>query len=170
MLHSHIHEHGHVRNGYIMFITIEHRNLRVRKHLMTSCSGTKPFYKLWVKGFDVRRRDTIFYAVLFIWPPTRAALIGRKFASRLWAPKVDPSRLASNSQLSNYFRFSQNLRALPVRDATCIPSPRFVLDHCDIWVTCPLCVHSRATTCIKVVSNQPMRRAERPPAQPNPKA
>ena len=24
MLHSHIHEYGHVRNGHIMFITIEH--------------------------------------------------------------------------------------------------------------------------------------------------
>ena len=24
LLHSHIHEYGHVRNGHIMFITIEH--------------------------------------------------------------------------------------------------------------------------------------------------
>ena len=101
MLHSHIHEYGHVPNGWNghrMFITIEHNNLGIRKHLTTSCSGTKPFYYLWVKGFDVRRRDTIFYGVLFIWPPSWAAPIGRKFASRLRAPKIDPSRLASSTQ------------------------------------------------------------------------
>ena len=77
----------------------ERRNLEIRKHVTISCSGTKPFYKLRVKGFDVRRRDTIFYAVLFIWPPTRAAPLGRKFASRLRTPKVDPSRLASSTRL-----------------------------------------------------------------------
>ena len=44
MLHSHIHEYGHVRNGHIMCITIGHRNLGIRKHVTTSCSGTKPFY------------------------------------------------------------------------------------------------------------------------------
>ena len=43
VLHSHIHEYGHVRNRHIMFITIEDRNLEIRKHL-TSYSGTKPFY------------------------------------------------------------------------------------------------------------------------------
>ena len=67
------------------------------------------------KGFDLRRRDTIFYAVLFIWPPSRAAPIGRKFASRLRAPKVDPSRLASNSQLllsSNLTQTSARFRSV----------------------------------------------------------
>ena len=47
LLHSHIHEYGHVRNGWNghrMLITIEHRNLRIQKHITTSCSGTKPFY------------------------------------------------------------------------------------------------------------------------------
>ena len=115
----------------------EHRNPGIRKHITTPCSGTKPFYWLWVKGFDVRGRDTIFYAVLFIWPPTRAALIGRSFASRLRAPKVDPSRLASNFQLFNFFRFSQNLRALSVRDVTRTLSTRFVSDNYDIWVIPP---------------------------------
>ena len=93
-----------MRNRHIMFITIEHRNLEIWKHITTSCSGRKPFYYLWVKGFDVRWRDTIFYTVLFIWPSSWAALIGCKFASRLWAPKVDPSRLVSNSQLSNFLQ------------------------------------------------------------------
>ena len=47
MLHGHIHEYGHVRNGWNghrMLIMIEHRNLGIRKHVTTSCSGTKPFY------------------------------------------------------------------------------------------------------------------------------
>ena len=44
--------------------------------------------------------------------------IGRKFASRLRAPKVDPSRLASNSQLllsSNLIQTSARFR--------CVTSP-----------------------------------------------
>ena len=48
MLRSHIHEYGHVRNRHVMFINDrtykEHRNLGIRKHVTTSCSGTKPFY------------------------------------------------------------------------------------------------------------------------------
>ena len=83
----------------------EHRNLKIRKHVTTFCSGTKPFNQLWVKGFDIRRRDTIFYAILFIWPPYRAAPIGRTFASRLRAPKVDSSRFASSTRLW-LFKFS----------------------------------------------------------------
>ena len=111
LLHSHLHEYGHVRNrwnGHRMLITIEHiKNIGIRKHITTSCSGTKPFYQLWVEGFDVRRRDTIFYAVLFIWPLTRVPPpIGRKFASHLWAPKVNPSRLASSTQLFNFVQIS----------------------------------------------------------------
>ena len=96
MLHSHIHEYGHVRNGWNghrMLITIEHRNLGIRKHVTTSCSGTKPFYYLWIKGFGVRRRDTIFYAVLFIWPPSRAA------------PHRAQVRLAPASSKSRSFSF-----------------------------------------------------------------
>ena len=115
----------------------KHRNPRIRKHVTTSGSGTKPFYKLWVKGFDVRRRDTIFNAVLFIWSPSRAAPIGRKFVSRLWTPKIDPSRLASNSQLCLSSNSHTNLRALPVGDVTRTLSLRFVSDYYDIWVTPP---------------------------------
>ena len=43
MLHGHIHEYGHVRKRHIMIITIEHRNLEIRKQVTTS-SATKPFY------------------------------------------------------------------------------------------------------------------------------
>ena len=116
----------------------EQRNLGIRKHVTTSCSGTKPFYQLWVKGFDVRREDTIFYAVLFIWPLSRAPPpIGRKLASRLRAPKVDPSRLASSTRLFLSSNSHTNLRALPVRDVTRTLSPRFVSEYCDIWVIPP---------------------------------
>ena len=44
----------------------------------------------------------MFYAILFIWPPSQAAPIGRKFASHLRPPKVDPPRLSSSIQLSNF--------------------------------------------------------------------
>ena len=42
----------------------EHRNLGIRKHVTTSCSGTKPFYYFWVKSFDISRRDTILLCCL----------------------------------------------------------------------------------------------------------
>ena len=141
LLRSHIHEYGHVQNRHVMFINDrtykEHRNLNIRKHVTTSCSGTKPFYKLWVKGFDVRRRDTIFYAVLLIWPPTRAAPIGRTFASRLRAPKIDPSRSASKTRLLFSSNSHTNFRVLSVRDVTRTLSPSIVSDCYDIWVTSP---------------------------------
>ena len=48
LLRSHIHEYGHVQNRHVMFINDrtykEHRNLGIRKHVTTSCSGAKPFY------------------------------------------------------------------------------------------------------------------------------
>ena len=51
MWHSQIHEYGHVRNGLNGHRNVdydrtykEHRNLGIRKHVTTSCSGTKPFY------------------------------------------------------------------------------------------------------------------------------
>ena len=154
-----------MQNRHIMFITIEHRNLKIpmfycyehymlmtssiRKHVTTSCSGMKPFYYFWVKGFDIRR-DTIFYAVLFIWPPSRAAPIGRKFALHMWAPKVDPPRLASSTQLSNFLQILINLCMLPVRDITHTLSPPFVSDYCDIWVT-P--AHAHVNTCLNVAPN-----------------
>ena len=132
MLCSQIHEYNHVRNGWNghrMFITIE-----FRKHVTTSCSDMKHFYWLWVKGLDVRRRDTIFYAVLFIWPPTRAAPIGRTFASRIRAPKVDPSRLASSIRVFLSSNSHTNLRALPVT------SVRFGL----LWHLSDNSIHPRA--------------------------
>ena len=80
-----------------------------QKHVTTSCSGTKPFYQLWVKGFDVRRRDTIFYAVLFIWPPTRAAPHRAQTRLAPASSKIDPSRLASKTQLLFSSKFSHKL-------------------------------------------------------------
>ena len=84
----------------------EHRNLEIRKHVTTSCSGTKFFFINVELKVSTQGGETIFCAALFIWSPSRAAPIGRKFASRLRAPKVDPSRLASNYQLLTFFRFS----------------------------------------------------------------
>ena len=124
-----------MRNGH-MFITIEHiKNIGISKlenMYRLVCSGTKPFYYFWVKGFDTRRRDIIFDVVVFIWPPSRAAPIGCKFTSRLRAPKVDPPRLASSTQLSNFLQILANHRALLVRDVTRTLSPPFVSDYCDI--------------------------------------
>ena len=119
---------GNVQNGHRMLVTyihnVEHRNLGIRKHVMTSCSGTKPFYYFWVKGFDIRRETQSYYSVFIIWPLSRSAPMARKFVSPLQAPKVEPPRLASSfisSELSP--NSPQILRALPVRDVTLTSSP-----------------------------------------------
>ena len=165
LLRSHIHEYGHVRNRHVMFINDrtykEHRNLNIRKHVTTSCSGTKPFYQPWVKGFDVRRRDTIFYAVLFIWPPTQVAPIGRTFASRLRAPtsillvwrlKPDSYFLQILTQTSACFRCVTS-------PAPCHPvSSRTVMT--SEWHLHPL-ARTRVNTCFNLTPKQPMCWAER---------
>ena len=119
MLHSHIYEYGHVRNRHTMFITIEHKNLGHSKHVKTSRPGTKPLHQLWVKGLETRRRDTILYAVPFIRNPSRTAPTGHKLAPRLRAPKIDPSRLASNIQLPNFLQILTQISAR----FRCVTSP-----------------------------------------------
>ena len=105
----------------------EHRNLEIRKHITTSRSGTKTFYQLWVNGFDIRRRDTIFYAVLFIWPPSRACPHRVQVRLAFASSKSRFSSFASSIQLSNFLQISpKSLRALPVRDVTRTLPPRSV--------------------------------------------
>ena len=113
-------------NRHIMFITIEHkehRNLEIRKHVTTSCSGTKPFYYFWVKGFNIRRETQSFYAGFFIWSLSRAAPMARKFISPQRAPKVERLRSESSLNSLTFFKSPTNLCALPVRDVTHTPSP-----------------------------------------------
>ena len=159
MLRSHIHEYGHVRNRHVMFITIEY--IKNKKHVTTSCSGTKAFYSLWVKGFDVRRRDTIFYAVLFIWPPTRAAPIGRTFASRLRAPKsiLLVWRLKPDSYFLQILTQTSVCFRCVTSPAPCHPvSSRTVMT--SEWHLHPL-ARPRVNTCFNLTPNQPMCWAER---------
>ena len=132
MLHSQIHEYGHVRNGHRMLVTYihnihmensEHRNLEIRKHVTTSCSGTKPFYYFWVKGFDTRRETQSYYSVFIIWPLSRATPMARKFVPPLRAPKVESLRSASSFNSPTFFEIPKILRTLPVSDVTRTLSP-----------------------------------------------
>ena len=115
------------------------------------CSGTKPFYYFWVKGFDIRRRDTILHAVPPIWPPSRAAPTGRKVAPRPRAPKVDPPRLASSFQLPNFLSILHKLLRASGAWRHSHSVTRFVSDYCDIseWHFRPL-ARARVNTCINV--------------------
>ena len=127
MLHSHIHEYGHVQNGHQMLVTylhnVEHRNLEIRKQVTTSCSGTKPFYYFWVKGFDIRRETQSFYAGFFIWPLSHAAPMAHKFVLPQRAPKVKPPHSASSFNSLTFFEIPKILCALSVHDITCTLSP-----------------------------------------------
>ena len=162
MLHSHIHEYGHVRNGHGMLVTyihnvhienLEHRNLEIRKHVTTSCSGTKPFYYFWVKGFDTRRETQSFYVDFFIWSLSRAAPKARKFVSPQRDLKVEPPRSASNFNSLNFLQIPKNLCALPVRDVIRTLSSRFVLGYCDISEWHVRRPRTRVNTCIKFAPN-----------------
>ena len=111
---------------------VEHRNLRIRKHVTTSCSGTKPFYYFWVKGFVIRREAQSYYSGFIIWPLSRAAPMARKFVSPQRAPKVEPPRSASSFNSLSFLQIPQILRALPVREVIHTLSSRFVSGYFDI--------------------------------------
>ena len=88
----------------------------------------------------------MFNAVSFIWPPSRAAPIGCKFALRLRAPKFDPPRLASSIQLTNFLQISpkSSMRFRCVMS----PTPCHPVPSSQAIVTCPPRTH--VTTYIKV--------------------
>ena len=109
--------------GRSLHIYKEHRNLEIRKHVTTSCSGTKPFYYLWVKGFDIRRETQSYYSLFIIWPLSRAVTMARKFVSPQRAPKVEPLRSAFSFNSFNFLQIPKNLHALPVSDVTRTSSP-----------------------------------------------
>ena len=126
--HTWNHLNSVLQNGHRMLVTYihnvhiensEHRNLEIRKHVMTSCSGTKPFYYFWVKGFNIRRETQSFYDGFFIWLLSRAAPMACKFVSAQRAPKVKPPRSTSSFNSLTFFEIPKILRALLVRDVTC---------------------------------------------------
>ena len=115
-------------------------------------------------SFDVRRRDTIFYAVLFIWPQLERHPIGRPFASRLRAPKIDPSRLASSTRLSLSLSFQILIQTSARFRCVTSPAPCHPVSSRTImtseWHLHPP-ARTRVNTCFNVTPNQPMCWAER---------
>ena len=84
---------------------LEHRNLKIRKHVTTSLFRYETLLLLfWVKGFDIRRETQSFYAGFFIWPLSRAAPMARKFVSPLRASKAEPPRSASSFNSLNFLQ------------------------------------------------------------------
>ena len=137
-------KYGYLRNVHGTFITYihnvehkEHRNLEIRKHVTTSCSGTKPFYQLWVKRFRHKEGRHNLAMPSYSFGPylvrhprganSPASASSQKSNLLVWC-------LASNSL--TFFKSPKNLRALPVRDVTRTPSPRSVISgYCDIFCT-----------------------------------
>ena len=116
------------------------------------------------------RRDTIIYAVLFIWPPTRAAPIGRTFASRLQAPKsiLLVRRPKPDSYFLQFLTQTSTCFRCVTSPAPCHPvSSRTVMT--SEWHLHPL-ARTRVNTCFNLTTKQPMCWAERFSAQPNSKA
>ena len=102
--------------GRSLHIYIEHRILKFEKHVTTSQFRYESFYYLWVKGFDIRKRDThSSYCGFFICPPTPHVLHPPQRSPR--ASENKPSfpeaglvstRPVSSSQLTDFFKISQN--------------------------------------------------------------
>ena len=82
-------------------------------------------------------------------PASPTAPVAHKFVWPRWAPKVDPSRSESNSQLTDFSQIS-----LPVPDVTHILGHilylGFLLWH--LWMTRPLrtCVNTYVYVCTKL--------------------
>ena len=139
-----------VHGTFITYIQREHRKLEIR----LLCSGTKPFYYFWVKGFDIRREIQSCYDVLFIRTPSCAAPIRRKFAcfGEFQKSILLVWHLASTLQLSSKSIKSSTSFQCMTSLGLCQPFHHLrLLWH--LWVTCPLCAHARVTTCIKVARN-----------------
>ena len=96
--------------------------------------------------------------------------IWHKFASRLRASKVDPSRLASSTQLSDFLQILTQTSTRLRRVTPPTPCHPFRLGPLWHLSATSICQRARVNTCPNVSPNQPMHRAERLPAQPNPKA
>ena len=75
-------------------------------------------------------------------PPARAAPIGRKVASCLRAPKVNPSRLASSTPTLIFFKFSPKLP----RASGAWRHPHLVTQYCLglLWHLSDTSIHPRA--------------------------
>ena len=103
----------------IMFITIEHKNLEIRKHVATSSSGTKPFNYFWVKRFRHKERHTIFLCWLLHLAPISCGTHGTQI--RLTSANL--LRPGSSFNSLTFFEIPKILRALLVRDVTRTFSP-----------------------------------------------
>ena len=114
MCHSHI----RICETYIecSYIYRERESIGIpkhEKHVTTSKFMYKTFYYLWVKGFDIRKRDTIFLSWLLHLSQWHAAPVAHKFVWPQRAPKVDPSRSESNSQLTHFSQIPKSSSHAP---------------------------------------------------------
>ena len=116
---------------------------KFEKHVMTSQFKYETFYYLWVKGFDVRKRDThSFYSGFFICPPAQHARHLPQRSPR--ASENQPSRSVSGSQLTDFFKISPN----PPRTsgAWCHSHSLTSVSHLELvwhlWVRHPLCARA----------------------------
>ena len=131
---------------------LEHRNLEIPKTRNDFSVQVRSFYYLWVKRFfDIRRETQSFYAVFFIWPPSRAAPIVRKFVWLRRASESQPSRSASSFNSLTFFEISPK----PPRASGAWRHPHFVTlfplsAYCDISESLIHPALARVNTCINV--------------------
>ena len=104
---------GNVHRMFITYIYIEQESrntINTYDFLVQVRSFLLP---LSLKVLRHKERDThSFYSGFSICPPSRAAPVARKFVWPLRAPKVEPSRSVSSSQLTDFFSYPPKSSAL----------------------------------------------------------
>ena len=136
--HSHIHEYAKCSWDVHYTYTYKIGISKFEKHVTTSQFRYETFYYLWVKGFDVRKRDThSFSSGFFICPsPTRVAP-ATKFSAR----KRKANRLVRCLVSTNWLFQNLPKSSVPFWCVTsfALVSPVFHLGLlCHLWVTRPL--------------------------------
>ena len=132
-----------MRNVHRMFITYIHRTQESRntKNTYDFLVQVRNFLlPLSLKVLRHKERETqSFYAGFSICPrPTRVAPVAHKFVWPQRAPKVEPSRSESSSQLTDFFQIPQNPpRTLPVHYVIHIPKSYQGFLFWHLWMTHP---------------------------------
>ena len=138
--------------GRSLYIYIEHRNLETRKTFTTSLFRYETCYYFWVKGFDIRKRDTnsfnsSAYPQHLWYPPQKSP---RASESQLSSPEAGliSTRPVSRLNWLTFFKISQNppRASFAWRHSHLLASVSHLRLLWLLWETRPFCARARAWT------------------------
>ena len=127
--HSHIHEYGYAKWTYNVHIYIYiYITQNIGKHVTTSRFRYETFYYLWVKGFDIRKRDThSVYSVFSSAPPPHTHTCGTRHKGLREQAKTNrlPPRQVSSQLYWLFQNLPKSLARFRCMTSFALSSPRF---------------------------------------------